>query len=134
MTSRSDRQRELERDRRYQYRARAGQPIPEVQDRDWASKAACKSLPLSMFFPSAKGKAPKDPWAEPRKVCDRCPVRDDCLADALRDESVRGAHGMRGGLTPSERRLGEGARRFAGRGVDEELPGRANCGEACRCA
>jgi WhiB family redox-sensing transcriptional regulator len=36
-------------------------------------------------------------------VCNRCPVRGECLADALAVEAITGVYGVRGGLTPAER-------------------------------
>ena len=42
-----------------------------------------------------------DRWPEARRLCRRCPVRDECLAHAVaHNEPV----GIWGGLTPSERR------------------------------
>lgn len=37
-------------------------------------------------------------------ICAGCPVRDACLADALRTETVGSIFGIRGGLTPDQRR------------------------------
>jgi hypothetical protein len=37
-------------------------------------------------------------------VCARCRVRAECLADAVAVELVTGVYGVRGGLTPAERR------------------------------
>jgi WhiB family transcriptional regulator, redox-sensing transcriptional regulator len=62
----------------------------------WQRSAACVPYPLDMFFPtdaSAEGAAPAV------AVCERCPVKDPCLADAL----ATGAPGIRGGLTSQQR-------------------------------
>lgn len=53
-----------------------------------------------LFFGNDK----RTDWSEPRSICLSCPVRQPCLADALRTEPTVGyMHGMRGGLTPAER-------------------------------
>jgi WhiB family transcriptional regulator, redox-sensing transcriptional regulator len=51
-----------------------------------------------LFFPAPgeHGKA-----ARAKRICARCPVRAACLADAL---ASRDGFGIRGGLTPNERR------------------------------
>ena len=67
----------------------------------WAKRAACaveSGLPLSAWFkPTDRGSSPA------LEVCSRCPVRSECLADALRYEAGRrvGARfGVFGGMTP----------------------------------
>lgn len=52
-----------------------------------------------LFFPAPgqRGKA-----ARAKRVCARCPVRAACLADAL---ATHDEYGIRGGLTPNERRM-----------------------------
>lgn len=49
-----------------------------------------------------------------KALCDGCPIKTACLADALDEESqtsARRAFGIRGGLTPAERRQLMGATR-----------------------
>lgn len=50
--------------------------------------------------------------AEAKRVCKACPVKAECLEDALKHESAPGAsrHGVRGGLDPDQRagRRGDG--------------------------
>lgn len=83
---------------------------------DWRADAACTRTGPELFFPvlgEAEGQVRIAKW-----VCRRaCPVRDECLADALRHEAGKHAHdrhGIWGGLTPSERaRLDPGRRRPA---------------------
>lgn len=77
----------------------------------WHSHAACAQV----YVPAPNGEA--DPWFPSkgakgsivsteandvaRQVCARCPVRDACLQDAL---LTRDRFGMRGGLSPHERK------------------------------
>ena len=68
-------------------------------------EAACRGVPLSVFFPDDD----RADYTLARRLCGSCPVRKSCLADAQR---TRVNHGMFGGLTPKERRA---ARRRDGR-------------------
>ena len=61
----------------------------------WHERAACRGVPLSVFFPD------DDDYGPARLLCQACPVRPPCLDDAQR---ARINHGMFGGLTPNERR------------------------------
>jgi WhiB family redox-sensing transcriptional regulator len=63
---------------------------------DWREQAACRDSDLAAFFPSKGG----DPCPEAQLMCSACPVRDECLADALRLKDV---HGYRGGTSGPER-------------------------------
>lgn len=62
----------------------------------WRDMAACLGMDTEIFFPRKGGTAEKA-----KEVCSGCPVRAECLDDALRlgDET-----GVRGGLTASDRR------------------------------
>jgi WhiB family transcriptional regulator, redox-sensing transcriptional regulator len=64
----------------------------------WTATAACAEEGVAPMFPSeqdAKG------IEYAKSICERCPVRDRCLADALdRGESF----GIWGGMTSDERR------------------------------
>lgn len=67
----------------------------------WTTRAACRDMPLSDFYP-ARGQA-----LEPAKAaCAVCPVIPECLAEADATEDQTRAHvfGFRGGLSV-ERRL-----------------------------
>lgn len=73
----------------------------EPDGRDWRSSAVCRDIDPELFFP--------EPSVEPlvekqvaaaKAVCQRCPVRDRCLAHALRHLP----HGIAGGMTEQERR------------------------------
>lgn len=63
---------------------------------DWRSQAACRDEPVETFFSSQMiGRA--------KRICGRCPVRDDCRGEAV-NQGV--ADGVWGGWTPEERRAG----------------------------
>ena len=66
-------------------------------DRRWREQALCRETDPDAFFPE-KGQTP---YAAQR-VCSVCPVRTECLADALARRDV--AFGVLGGLTPRQRR------------------------------
>lgn len=69
----------------------------------WMDQAACKGLPVNMFFYTEedygrKERRRKDKAA--KAVCAECPVKAQCLQDALdRDD----AHSIQGGTTPKDR-------------------------------
>lgn len=65
---------------------------------DWGSKALCREVDPDLFFP-APGEHEQTEQA--KQVCDRCPVRTECLAWAL-DVGLRA--GICGGVTEGERR------------------------------
>lgn len=69
--------------------------VPEP-DRDWRLNAECRGTDTQTFFPRA-GMEGHRRW---KRLCDACPVRGDCLADAiLRDEH----YGVWGGLIEDDR-------------------------------
>jgi WhiB family redox-sensing transcriptional regulator len=63
---------------------------------DWQESAVCRSVDPELFFPEHAG-----PSHEAKRVCAECPVRAECLADAL---AHRDRYGIWGGLTDRERR------------------------------
>lgn len=65
--------------------------------RDWQDDAACRGQKTEIFYR-------KDPEVA-QLICQRCPVTEDCLVDALRTESARQGfrHGVLGGMTPTQR-------------------------------
>ena len=68
----------------------------------WSESAACHGADTELFyFPeSQKGRtAPADFYASGQALCMECPVRSECLADAVEQ---RDAWGMRAGLTPTQ--------------------------------
>ena len=69
--------------------------------REWRTRAACRSVDPEVFFPTAEvGPMYDAQVAVAKAVCTRCPVRVECLNEAL----VRIPEGIAGGLTPEERR------------------------------
>ncbi|MFF0426888.1 WhiB family transcriptional regulator [Streptomyces sp. NPDC004520] len=69
----------------------------------WRLSAACAGTPWEVFFPirgDAKGRKAA------QAVCAGCPVREECLAEALAEEGGLGTnsrYGIRGGKTPTGR-------------------------------
>lgn len=62
----------------------------------WIAFALCAEVDTDLFYPEKGGST-----LYPKRVCAACPVRAQCLDDALeRDEP----HGIWGGLSPAERR------------------------------
>ncbi|QDB78094.1 WhiB family transcriptional regulator [Georgenia sp. 311] len=69
--------------------------MSSFEDQTWAARAACRQVePDELFVRGAAQRAA-------RELCFRCPVRMECLADAL-DAHV--TFGVWGGLTERERR------------------------------
>ncbi len=67
----------------------------------WRERAACRDVEPETFFPTATtGPARDAEVAEAKAVCARCPVRAECLTEAL----ARIPYGIAGGLTEDERR------------------------------
>ena len=70
---------------------------------DWVDRAACAGTDETVFHPhvgSAHG------YDEARRLCAGCPVRNECLVDAMTVEGSKGVcerHGLRAGLTPQQR-------------------------------
>lgn len=70
-------------------------------DSTWTEVAACQDKPLEWFFgptPGAKGggRATELAFKKGKKVCEGCPVRDECYADAK--GQPWGAWGVWGGV------------------------------------
>ncbi len=76
-------------------------------------KAACRGEDPELFFPFASAGAVFEAQVgAAKKVCAGCPVREQCLDEALE----RIPEGVAGGLTAAERR-GLSAQRGRGAGV-----------------
>lgn len=72
--------------------------MPEAHLRplgSWRQRAICPGEDPDVFFP-----AHGDPGTRARQVCARCPVRSDCLDDAI----VNDEWGIWGGLDREQRR------------------------------
>lgn len=67
-----------------------------ASNQDWQDLAACRTIPVEMFFPPAEQEGD-----EAKLVCDACSVREPCLEFAI---SAGERFGIWGGLTPQERR------------------------------
>lgn len=65
-------------------------------DQRWRYDALCRQTDPEIFYP-AKGRSPH----QAKRVCFCCPVRTECLTDALRR---REPYGVWGGLTTAERK------------------------------
>lgn len=68
---------------------------------DWRSRAACARTDPELFFPDGVSKAVTAQIRDAKRVCFRCPVRDDCLEWALETGQADGVWGA----------MDEGARR-----------------------
>lgn len=73
---------------------------PQRAERTWRDWAACLRVSPELFFPAAEdGPALRAQVTEAKAVCAGCPVRVECLADAL----ARIPYGVAGGLTEHTR-------------------------------
>lgn len=63
----------------------------------WRSQALCLGSDVGKWYSPAK----KD-IKELRDICQRCPVRTDCLHEALTMPGKFARHGFRAGATPSQ--------------------------------
>lgn len=68
----------------------------DLDERPWAAYASCREVDPEMFFSGAEKKT-----EEAIRICNGCPVQDECLTWAL-DTRVR--YGIWGGLTERQRR------------------------------
>ncbi|MFC8515528.1 WhiB family transcriptional regulator [Streptomyces sp. NPDC057257] len=63
----------------------------------WAERAVCRGRDVNEFFTTDRRRV-----QQIKNLCDSCPVKQSCLAEAMRAED--GArHGIFGGLTAAER-------------------------------
>ena len=68
---------------------------------DWRPKAACLTEDPELFFPVGNTGPALQQIEEAKKICQRCVVKDQCLAWAL---EAGQDHGVWGGLSEDERR------------------------------
>lgn len=93
---------------------------------EWWSLAACQAVDPDLFFPMSATNPARRELAAAKAVCERCPVRAECLQYALAAGQVQG---IWGGTSEEERRLlrqrRAKARARAGRQRGAYLRGRA---------
>lgn len=64
---------------------------------EWTKDALCAEFDLATWFPG-----PGQTGATAFEICGRCAVRQECLDEALADETLD--HGIRGGATANARK------------------------------
>lgn len=73
----------------------------------WRDDAACTSVPTEMFYTDgAPGQCHQREYNMAKQICFGCPVKEDCLAEAMqleRNSSRSDRAGIWGGLGPRER-------------------------------
>lgn len=77
----------------------------------WYADAACKGVDVNVFF---RGTAESNKQAT-KNFCDLCPVRTECLEDALQYPPID-QYGLAGGLSAHERKKILVARNFEANG------------------
>lgn len=65
---------------------------------EWADDAACKAVDPEAFYPERNERRSVKKMT--KAICGGCPVKQECLNDAL---SRNEPHGIWGGLEPQER-------------------------------
>lgn len=81
----------------------------------YSSRALCRGMPIEDFYLPPKSPVP----GHVARVCAACPVAGDCLESAMLEEGGHGGrHGIRGGLTPEERRALHRRRAAAARAAE----------------
>lgn len=72
---------------------------------DWTKSALCLQIDADSFFP--EGEMTQQKYRAAVQFCKSCPVRLQCLDEAMRFEGEdlgrRGRSGVWGGLTPKQR-------------------------------
>jgi len=67
---------------------------------DWRHRAACRGEDPELFFPIGTSGPALEQVEQAKAVCRRCPVSEQCLAEALRRREM---YGIWGGTTEAER-------------------------------
>ena len=83
------------------------------EPQEWRSRAACRGLDVNFFYPEKFTGQPQTKLA--RDLCFTCTVRTECLDDAL---ATHDKWGVRGGMSPNERRVEARRRRREGRSAE----------------
>jgi WhiB family transcriptional regulator, redox-sensing transcriptional regulator len=80
--------------------------ILQRDDRDgWQVQAACVGEVNSIFYPPMRGeprRVKRSREARAKAVCAQCPVRSECLDQAIENDE---RYGIWGGMTDGERRV-----------------------------
>lgn len=76
--------------------AELGSALVGVDDRSWMLDAKCLDADPEAFFPEKGGST-----REAKRICNACPVQDECLEWALDNEE---RFGIWGGMSERERR------------------------------
>ncbi|MEV7187753.1 WhiB family transcriptional regulator [Kitasatospora sp. NPDC093102] len=104
----------------------AHQPGRILPEHEWLPSASCRVVDPELFFPSGRETASRADEEAAKRICRGCPVREPCLAVAIRGQEQIGVWG---GMTTAERRrLAVEARRLQTLGQEEA--GRLLAGEA----
>lgn len=74
-----------------------------MADPTWRDRAACLGVDPELFFPHGYSDQYAPQIAEAKAVCGDCPVRAECLADALDGKPSFDTDGIRAGLDPDQR-------------------------------
>lgn len=69
---------------------------------DWRSAAACRGLADQYFDPWDADDRAERPNATAMQYCQRCPVRQECLIEAITNDEE---YGVWGGLTRRQRKM-----------------------------
>lgn len=93
----------------------------------WTTRAACLDEDPELFFPDSYPGT--SDWETPRRVCMRCPVREQCDKEADRQGEK---FGMFGGRTPDERLHGTSAAYYRHRRAGEDPCARCKAAQAQR--
>lgn len=85
------------------------QRIPKRPEAGWQEQAQCRDLPLGAdydpFFMLDEERFTPNKWDTAKRICGECPVRRECLQDAIATEAAETFRvlGFRAGMTPSAR-------------------------------
>lgn len=82
----------------------AGDAIIVAVTETWRQRATCLGADEHVFFPTGR-RFTATTWKEARAFCARCPVTQQCLDVAMRQQLSEDRWGMFGGKTPTERRM-----------------------------
>ncbi len=72
----------------------------------WRDQAACKGMDPELWFPKREAACNAGGYATAREICMTCPVRTECLDEAMATEQDAGKAyraGMFGGMSPHQR-------------------------------